>query len=240
MGTTAQKTPWLAEGEEKRSVVREIFADLAPSYDRFNDVISLRLHRRWRRAAVEVLGLEAGDAALDVCTGTGDFMKALAGSVDQKGTLLGIDFCAPMLEVARRKMPAAQFSFGDACRLPVASGRFDAVTVGWGLRNVPDIGAALREAARVLKPGGRFVTLDMARPRAKLFGRVNEAAFKRVAPFVGRLFGRSRAYRYLPESTQRFLDRDQMKAAMEQAGFRDVQLRDFFFGNVCMHWGVKP
>jgi demethylmenaquinone methyltransferase/2-methoxy-6-polyprenyl-1,4-benzoquinol methylase len=227
----------MAEGEEKREVVRELFADVAPSYDLVNGLLSLSLHHRWRRAAVEGLGLREEDWALDVCCGTGDFLVPLAKVVG--GRVVGVDFCAPMLARAREKVPCAALQLGDACRLPIAGGRFDAVTVGWGLRNVPDVGAALREANRVLKPGGRFVTLDMARPRNGVVGRVSEWAFHTVVPLVGRVFGKSRAYTYLPKSTLQFLSRDELKRAMEQAGFSDVRTRDFAFGNVCMHWGTK-
>lgn len=237
MGTAAEKAPWMAEGEEKRELVRDMFADVAPSYDLVNSLMCFRLHHKWRRMAVAGLGLKPGEKALDVCTGTGDFLKPLA---EAGATVVGVDFCAPMLFKARQKMPEAKLGLGDACRLPVATGTVDAVTVGWGLRNVPDVGAALREAVRVLKPGGRFVTLDMARPRSAIVGRLSEFTFHRVAPLIGRLFGKSQAYTYLPKSTLQFLSREQMKAAMEQAGFRDVRWRDVFLGNVCMHWGVRP
>jgi demethylmenaquinone methyltransferase/2-methoxy-6-polyprenyl-1,4-benzoquinol methylase len=213
-----------------------MFADVAQSYDLVNSLMCLRLHHRWRRLAVEGLGLRGGERALDVCCGTGDFLRPLVAA---GAGVVGIDFCAPMLERAREKMPGARLGLGDACRLPVASGAFDAVTVGWGLRNVPDVGAALREAFRVLGPGGRFVTLDMARPRSKFVGRASEAVFHQLVPMIGRVFGKSQAYTYLPKSTLHFHTREQMKEAMEQAGFRDVRWRDAFCGNVCMHWGVK-
>lgn len=231
--------PWLAEGDEKRAVVREMFADVAPSYDLVNSLMCLRLHYRWRREAVRVLGLGPGESALDVCCGTGDFLRPLREAVGDEGRVVGVDFCAPMLEVAARKGLGAGLGLGDACRLPVGSGQFDGVTVGWGLRNVPDIGAALEEAHRVLKPGGRFVTLDMARPRSKFVGKVSEWVFHHLVPLIGRVFGKSRAYTYLPKSTLQFLSREEMKAAMERAGFQNVKWHDFFCGNVCMHWGVK-
>lgn len=236
----AGEKPWLAEGAEKREFVRGMFADVAPSYDLVNSLMCFRLHHRWRSLAVAGLGLKAGDSALDVCCGTGDFLLPLRRVVGAAGTVCGIDFCEPMLTLARGKDRGAVLGLGDACCLPVASGSVDAVTVGWGLRNVPDVELALREAARVLKPGGRFVTLDMARPRSQFVGRASEAVFHRVAPFIGRLFGKTQAYTYLPKSTLAFLSREEMKAAMERAGFTQVRWRDAFFGNVCMHWGVKP
>jgi demethylmenaquinone methyltransferase/2-methoxy-6-polyprenyl-1,4-benzoquinol methylase len=233
------RAPWAREGEEKRAFVRGMFADVAPSYDLVNSLMCFRQHHRWRAAAVRALGLRRGDRALDVCCGTGDFLAPLRRAVGPEGSLLGVDFCAPMLERARDKRTGAGLLLGDAGRLPVLASQFDGVTVGWGLRNVPDIGLALREACRALKPGGRFATLDMARPRSALVGRLSEAVFHRVVPLIGRVFGKTEAYTYLPKSTLRFLSRQEMAAAMEAAGFGEVRWRDFFFGNVCLHWGVK-
>ena len=168
-------------------------------------------------------------------------MAVLGRSVGPSADLVGVDFCEPMLELARRKLgDRAALILGDACALPLGARLFDLVTVGWGLRNVPDIDLALSEAARVLKPGGRFATLDMARPRPGLVGSVSEWMVHRFAPLVGRLFGRSEAYTYLPKSAERFLSREQMAGAMERAGFSDVRWFDFAFGNVCLHVGVKP
>ena len=132
-------------------------------------------------------------------------------------------------------------TLGDACRLPIASGAFDAVSVGWGLRNVPDLDAALGQAARVLKPGGRFVSLDMARPRNPLVRRAAAFGLLRVLPLLGKLLGlEGDAYAYLPESTLRFASRETLAAAMERAGFVDVAYRDLMLGNLCVHWGRKP
>ena len=129
---------------------------------------------------------------------------------------------------------------GDACSLPVASGSFDAVSVGWGIRNVPDIDRAHQEAFRVLKSGGRFVSLDMARPKSRLIGKLSETAFHVAVPVLGRLFGKKEAYTYLPKSTHRFMTREQLAESMRQAGFKDVAWKDMMMGNVCAIWGTKP
>lgn len=239
MGVVTGDKPWLAEGAEKREFVRGMFADVAPSYDLVNSLMCFRLHHRWRSLAVAGLELGQGDSALDVCCGTGDFLVPLRRAVGSSGAVCGIDFCEPMLALARAKDARAVLGLGDAGCLPVASSSVDAVTIGWGLRNVPDVDQALREAARVLKPGGRLVTLDMARPSSRFVGGVSEAVFHRVVPFLGRLFGKTQAYTYLPKSTLAFLTREEMMAAMERAGFTQVRWKDAFFGNVCMHWGVK-
>lgn len=239
MGTTAERPVWAKDGEEKRRFVREMFGDIAQTYDLLNSLMTFRLHHRWRAAAVRAIGLKPGDSALDLCTGTGDFLPKLRKAVGG-GTVIGLDFCPPMLDKARQKF-GGEFAVavGDACQLPVASSCFDGVTVGWGLRNVPDIALALSEAARVLKPGGRFVTLDAARPHTKIIGKASELVFHRFVPLLGRLFGQAEAYSYLPESALRFIGREDQKSALEAAGFTDVQYRDFFFGNICMHWGTK-
>ncbi len=132
-------------------------------------------------------------------------------------------------------------ALGDACRLPIASESFDAVSVGWGLRNVPDVETALREAARVLKKGGRFVSLDMARPENVVVRKTAEFTLRRALPLLGRLLRLGGdAYAYLPESTLRFASRETLAAAMERAGFVDVAYRDLMLGNLCVHWGRKP
>lgn len=231
---------WQTEGMQKRTAVRGMFADIAPTYDLLNSLLSLRLHHRWRHFAVLQLRLPAGARVLDVCSGTGDFMRPLRKAVGASGHVFGIDFCLPMLELAAKKGTPGELGLGDACRLPVRSESLDGVSVGWGIRNVPDIDGAHREIHRVLKSGGRFVSLDMAIPRSRLLRPVSLWFGNRAIPFVGSLFGKSQAYTYLPKSAQRFRTRDELKESMEQAGFAEVGFRDLFLGNICIHWGVKP
>lgn len=240
MSSKAETTPWLAEGDDKRQLVRKMFADIAPSYDLLNSLMSLRLHKRWRRSAVAAIQPEAGDTALDLCTGTGDFLFPLRRAVGSSGTVIGIDFCQAMLQRAAKKIgERAWLGLADAGRLPICSQSVTVVTVGWGLRNVPDVASVLAEIARVLKPGGRMVSLDMAQPRNPILAKLSEVAFHQGIPLVGRLFGKKEAYTYLPKSTKRFLSREEMRSAMERAGFDHVEHKDFYLGNVCMHWGCK-
>lgn len=215
-----------------------MFSEIAGKYDRLNGLLSLSLHRRWRAVAAASLGLKTGDRALDVCCGTGDFAAELAKRVGPEGLVVGVDFAQPMLEIAARKT-RTPYALGDACALAVRSETFDAATVGWGVRNVPDIDLAHKEIVRTLKKGGRFVSLDMAVPENRLIRAVSRLVFRICSPLLGTLFGYRSAYQYLPESTERFWSREQLAESMRKAGLTRVQYKDFMFGNICMHWGIK-
>lgn len=237
-GKTA-RTPWTTSGEEKRSAVRELFADISATYDLMNSAMSFRLHHRWRRAAVDMLQLLPGEKALDLCCGTGDFAAPLAKKVGVEGTVAGLDFCFPMLEKARNKRVPMSLLAGDACRLPFRSGSFDVVTVGWGLRNVADLSAALSECHRILSQRGRLVSIDMALPSSRLIRTFSQFAFQKLVPFLGSLIGKREAYQYLPQSTLRFPSREELADEMKTAGFRHVRWKDLFLGNICIHYAEK-
>ncbi|MBL8048496.1 MAG: ubiquinone/menaquinone biosynthesis methyltransferase [Chthonomonas sp.] len=230
---------WEAKGEDKRVRVQQMFADIAPRYDMLNGIMSLRQHHKWRRLAAAKLDLRPGDAVLDMCCGTGDFLPILREKVGPGGAITALDFCEPMLAQSQPKDPAATLVLGDATNLPLADNLFRGVTVGWGIRNVPDIDAAHREAFRVLQSGGTFVSVDMARPRNPLARVGSFVVNKIVLPVLGAIFRKREAYTYLPESTARFLDREGLRASMERAGFVDVRMQDLFMGNICIHWGRK-
>lgn len=234
-----QDAVWKTEGAEKRSAVQRMFADIAPTYDRLNGLISFSLHRKWREVAVAKLELRPGQSALDICCGTGDFMAPLRKAVGPLGVVCGVDFCQPMLDIARGKNNG-KLALGDACNLPIGSSQFDAVSVGWGIRNVPDIDGAHCEIFRVLRPGGRFVSLDMAQAKNPVVRLVSKWTFGLLVPFLGSLFGKTSAYTYLPKSTQRFMTRKELKESMERAGFTQVGHLDLMLGNICIHWGNKP
>lgn len=239
MRAEADQTPWLKEGEEKRKSVQQMFAEIAPTYDLVNSLMCFRLHYRWRAKAVKSLHLSPGDSVLDVCTGTGDFLLPLREAVGAGAKVVGLDFCAPMLEVAAKKGIDAELGVADACSLPLQSTRFDGVTVGWGLRNVPSVETALKEINRVLRPGGRFVSLDMARPKG-LLGTVSEGVCHGVVPILGSLVGKRTAYTYLPKSTLRFLSPKELAGMLLDLGFVNVWHKTLFFGNIGMVGGQKP
>jgi demethylmenaquinone methyltransferase/2-methoxy-6-polyprenyl-1,4-benzoquinol methylase len=236
----ASNAIWNTEGAAKRDAVQQMFGRIASRYDLLNGFMSLRLHHRWRAYATSLLQLQPGQNALDICSGTGDFLAPLRRAVGTTGMVLGLDFCAPMLAVGQKKnVPADELILADACRLPIASTSMHGVTVGWGIRNVPDIDMAHREIARVLKRDGRFVSLDMAIPRNTVVRFGSRVVCGYVLPAVGSLFGMREAYTYLPKSTEKFSSREQLIASMQKAGFKDCGWKDLIFGNVCLHWGTK-
>lgn len=226
-----------AAGAEKRQAVQSLFGTIARRYDLLNSAMSLRLHHRWRAEGVRMLQLSSGDAVADVCCGTGDFALPIRRAVGETGKVVGIDFCVPMLEVGRKKGVPMTLGTGDACALPLASASFDAVTVGWGLRNVADLEGAFSEIRRVLKPGGRFVSVDMAKPKNALVRGGSKFVFSVLAPALGTIFKRRDAYKYLPQSTEKFASRDEQIKMMHRVGFAEAAYKDMFLGNICIHWG---
>ncbi|MDX2065749.1 MAG: ubiquinone/menaquinone biosynthesis methyltransferase [Fimbriimonadaceae bacterium] len=242
-GTNAVEPPatdaiWNLTGDAKRAAVQAMFSEIAPRYDGLNRLMSLSRDQVWRAEAVRMLQLEPGQIALDLCTGTGDFLPLLRQAVGASGTVIGLDLTVPMLSVAARKFtdPLVQ---ADAIQLPVGTAQCDAVTVGWGIRNVPDIDAAHREIARVLRSGGRFVSIDMAMPRSVPMRALSRFLFKSVVPRLGAWVGAKTAYTYLPESTERFWTREQLADSMRSAGFSEIVTQDRMFGNICIHYGRK-
>jgi demethylmenaquinone methyltransferase/2-methoxy-6-polyprenyl-1,4-benzoquinol methylase len=212
--------------------VRRMFDRIAPVYDVMNRVMTAGLDRRWRRITVEE-AVRGGDRTLDACCGTGD----LAIAARRHGaSVVGLDFAERMLERARRKAPEIEWVQGDMLALPFDDASFDSATVGFGVRNVEDLGAGLRELRRVLRPGGRVGILEITTPRGLLapFYRV---WFDRVVPLLGRLLPGGAAYTYLPASVRRFPDVDALARLLEESGFASVRHRTFAGGIVALHVG---
>jgi len=239
MGAEPAPPPWLAQGKARAEAVQEIFGTVAPSYDKVNAWMSLGRHQAWRRAAVRTLDLKAGDHVLDICCGTGDFLPLLREAVGGGGRVIGLDFARPMLVQAQAKEATALLGVADALRLPVPDASLDGVTIGWGLRNISDPKAALVEFARVLKPGGKLAVLEMSRPEAPLIGPVADWTCRFAIPRLGRLAGFGREYDYLMESTARWMTRKELTDALVQAGFGEVRIRNFMFGNICLHTATR-
>ena len=229
--------------EEKAAYVREMFDDIAPRYDLLNSVLSAGIHKGWRGFATRCACLEPGSSVLDVCSGTGEWTPSLRRAVGPEGLVMAADFSLPMLRFgdARFRHETAQEVQADASVLPFADESFDAVTIGFGIRNVADRDKAFREMARVLKPGGRVVCLEFSQPPPGLFRTGYELHARHVMPRMGgAISGRPDAYAYLPASVARFDSREQLADRMRGAGLSPVRWVNLTFGLVCVHVGVKP
>jgi demethylmenaquinone methyltransferase/2-methoxy-6-polyprenyl-1,4-benzoquinol methylase len=213
--------------------VRRMFDRIAPVYDAMNRVMTAGLDRRWRRITVEQ-AVRAGDRVLDACCGTGDL--AIAALRHGAGEVVGLDFAERMLERARRKEPAIEWLQGDVLALPFEDASFDAATVGFGIRNVDDLEAGLRELRRVLRRGGTLAILEITTPRGPLapFYRV---WFDGVVPLLGRVLPGGAAYTYLPASVKRFPPPEQLAARLAANGFTEVRFRLFAGSIVALHVG---
>ena len=245
--------------QEFSSQVRAMFDRIAGVYDVMNRVMTAGLDRRWRRRAVERAELTAGESALDVCCGTGDLAFELARRVGTSGRVVGCDFSERMLELARAKeeqlrlgrggagaeangagsLGPVEFEWADALDLPYADASFDAVTVGFGVRNLSDLEAGLGELVRVLRPGGRLVILEITRPRRPPLSSFFSLWFDRVVPLLGSLAGDSDAYSYLPESVRSFPEPERLAALMDAAGLERVRWLILAGGIIAIHSGAR-
>jgi len=226
--------------------IRRMFAGIARRYDFLNHFLSANRDRGWRRATVEAGGARPGDAVLDVCTGTGDLALEWARALGRGSRVVGTDFCEPMVRLGREKAAReslpVRLSVADTLRLPFRDGRFQVASVGFGIRNVSDLKAGIAEMARVVRPGGRVVVLEFTRPANALLRFVYYVYFLLLLPLLGNLVSGSRenAYGYLPRSVLSFPDRHRLRRVMEEAGLREVRVRDLSLGIVTVHVGVKP
>jgi demethylmenaquinone methyltransferase/2-methoxy-6-polyprenyl-1,4-benzoquinol methylase len=229
---------------DKALYVREMFAAIAPRYDRANRLLTAGVDEAWRKRAVVELAAPRGGTVADLCCGTGDLVFHLLRG-DPSLRVTGVDFTAPMLDAARARAARhdrtarASFVEADVTRLPFDDARFDGATMGFSMRNVVDIGATLAEARRILKPGARFVNLDVTRPPNPLVRRAFGLYFYGVVPLVGGLVGGSKtAYRYLPNSLTNFPDADGLAARFRLAGFSEVRYLRLGAGAIAVHVGT--
>ena len=240
-GETHQKPHYTGD---KETYVHPMFAGIAPQYDRMNHLLSFTRHKSWRRLAVRLSGAKTGDCCLDVCTGTGDFAVDLAAVIGPTGRVIAADFCEPMIRNGLKKTARAAapitMMVANAEALPYPSEAFDVATVGFGVRNVANLGKAISEMARVVKPGGRVVVLEFNRPENRWYKPVVDLHLFHILPRLGGLFSRREAYTYLPESMKHFVSRQELARTMTEAGLRDIEIRNLNFGTVCIHIGVKP
>lgn len=233
-----------AGGGAVSAEVRQMFASIAPRYDTANEVLSLGVHRGWRRKAVRLAQVAPGQRVLDCATGTGDLALEFKRAVGPAGEVIGTDFCAEMLaaapEKARRAGLSVSFAVADALALPYPDARFDVASIAFGIRNVDDPVRCLRELARVVKPGGRVVVLEFGQPRGA-FGALFRFYSRGVMPLVGGLLtGNRAAYEYLPRTAAQFPAGEKFLDLMRQAGsFRDAQAHPLTYGTALVYVGVK-
>jgi demethylmenaquinone methyltransferase/2-methoxy-6-polyprenyl-1,4-benzoquinol methylase len=227
------RTGTLEEGQ-----VRAMFDRIARVYDLMNSVMTAGLHHRWRDRAADLAALRPGDSALDVASGTGDLAVALARRVGPSGTVVGSDFSEPMLDVARRKSDAVRWEWANALELPYPDDGFDAATVGFGARNFSDLDRGLAEMARVVRPGGRVVVLEITVPRRPPLSTFFSIWFDRIVPALGKVAGDPDAYAYLPSSVKRFPAPEALAARMHASGLDDVRWILTAGGIIALHSGT--
>jgi len=224
--------------------VNRMFDRVAGRYDALNSLMTAGLHHRWRERAARQAALGPGDSALDVCCGTGDLALELAKVVTPGGHVVGCDFSEPMLDLAREKAASrgadgVRFEWADALELPYDGERFDAVTVGFGVRNLADLDRGLREMARVLKPGGRAVILEITQPARPPLSLFYSLWFDRIVPLLGAFSSNPEAYSYLPESVRSFPSPRGLAEKMDGAGFERIRYTVLAGGIIAIHSGVR-
>ena len=233
---------------EKPGLVRGVFDRVASRYDLMNDVMSAGVHRLWKDATAARLNPQPGETIIDCAGGTGDMARRFADLArrarDRRGgddaRILVVDYNAEMIAAGRARglEPEIDWAVGDAQRLPLPDACANAYVISFGIRNVTDIPAALREARRVLKPGGRFLCLEFSRPPAPALARLYDAYSFKVIPFMGeRIAGDRDSYQYLVESIRRFPDQKTFQAMIEAAGFRRAGYTNFTGGVAALHHG---
>lgn len=222
--------------------VRAMFDGIARVYDPMNLVISAFQEPRWRARAVKLTGTRPGDRLLDVATGTGKVAADLHARAQPGGTVLAVDISPGMIAVAKRRFgdrPGLEFVVGDALDLPTEDGTFDAATIAFGMRNLPDYWTGFEEMARSVRPGGRVVCLEIARPRSRP-ARILQFWFDRIVPVVGRVAGQGGAYGYLVRSVKGYPGPDRIAAIMREVGLEDVSWQGMSGGIVTLHVGTVP
>jgi len=242
--------------EDKKQRVRTMFAQVAGTYDLVNHVLSLNQDHRWRKRAVSRVRPMPGQAILDVCCGTGDMALTFAIVEPKLNKVVGVDFVAPMLDIARRKGRRLldersqqnhngltfQWHCADAEDIPLDDGRFDRISCVFGIRNLQNPRQGLREMFRLLKPGGRVVILEFAMPENPVIRWLYQCYFRLALPVLGTLISQDKtgAYQYLPQSVRAFDTRPLLESGLRQAGFGAVEVCPLNFGSVLLVTALKP
>jgi demethylmenaquinone methyltransferase / 2-methoxy-6-polyprenyl-1,4-benzoquinol methylase len=232
------------DSEEFATEVRGMFDRIAGVYDLMNSAMTAGLHHQWRERAVDRAEVGPGSDALDVCCGTGDLALELRRRIGADGRVVGCDFSEPMLELARRKSGeeglAVEFGWADALDLPYGDESFDAVTIGFGARNLADLDKGIAEMARVLRPGGRLVILEITRPQREPLSSFYSLWFDRLVPMLGSVAGDSDAYSYLPDSVRTFPEPRRLAEKMDGAGLTEIRWLLLAGGIIAIHSATRP
>lgn len=234
-------------GRDKATYVKETFNSIARHYDLMNSLMSLGMDKRWRRYAVKRVGAKPGMHILDVCCGTGQLSLELGNVVGSEGNVTGLDFSQNMLEVAKYSLIQSsnpsniRFIQGNAMELPFPNDSFDGATVGWGLRNLPDLRQGIREMVRTVKPGAKVVSLDMAKPSFPVFKQAYWVYFEKLVPLMGKIWAKkASAYQYLHDSAREFPAQDELVRIFTECGLIDSHFDNLAGGVVAIVTGTKP
>ncbi|SFR59858.1 demethylmenaquinone methyltransferase [Marinobacter daqiaonensis] len=232
---------------QKAGQVAEVFHSVASRYDLMNDLMSMGIHRLWKRFTIELSGVRPGHQVLDIAGGTGDLTMKFSDLVGPSGKVVLADINASMLQVGRDRLidrgyaGNIEYVQADAERLPFPDNSFNAVSIAFGLRNVTDKDQALRDMTRVLRPGGKLMVLEFSKPTNPLLSKAYDAYSFNALPLMGRLFaGDSESYRYLAESIRMHPDQETLKGMMENAGLANCRYFNMTGGIVALHVGTKP
>ncbi|MFC5467773.1 demethylmenaquinone methyltransferase [Cohnella suwonensis] len=235
----------MIDAESKQKHVHAVFESIAPKYDMMNDLLSFRRHKAWRRFTMRKMEVKPGQTSLDLCCGTCDWTIALAKATDG-GKTVGLDFSQAMLDIGQTKVNKLKLGEqitlvqGNAMDLPFPDNSFDFVTIGFGLRNVPDIVRTLKEMKRVVKPGGKIVCLELSKPSWQPFKGIYYFYFEKLLPLMGKWFvKRYEQYRWLPESLASFPDLQALAEMFRGVGMRNVKAYPLTGGVAALHIGTK-
>lgn len=232
------------QAETKERFVHSVFESIAPKYDIMNDILSFRRHKAWRKFTMNKMNMQHGDSAIDLCCGTCDWTISMAQA--SQGPITGLDFSDNMLEIGRAKIKAQGIESkitliqGNAMSLPFEDNSFDYATIGFGLRNVPDLRQVLQEMKRVVKPGGMVVCLELSKPTWQPFKGIYYFYFKHLLPMLGRLIAkRYEQYKWLPDSLVQFPGRKELADIFRETGLAEVEAYALTGGIAALHIGKK-
>lgn len=234
------------QSQSKEQFVHSVFESIAPKYDLMNDILSFRRHKAWRRFTMKKMNVKPGSSSLDVCCGTCDWTISLAEASKPDGRAVGLDFSENMLEFGRHKVnklgmdEQIKLIHGNAMALPFEDNSFDYATIGFALRNVPDLIQVINEMKRVVKPGGMVVSLELSKPVWQPFKSIYYFYFQKVLPVLGKLIAKKyEQYKWLPESLVHFPDHQQLAAIFRETGLTDVKAYPLTGGIAALHIGIK-